>query len=395
MKVLVLCLFAMCASTTWAQWMPETSFPPGDADGAFSVVIGDKVYMNTGPFSDEFYAYHPSTNSWEDLGELPSGLRGWAMAATLGNKLYMFGGDQGGFDPVSNCWMYDVDTRMWTQIPDFPGGDRDAGACFVADPYIYVGLGFDGAYIHADLYRFDTRDQTWTQSAFYPGGATVFPVSFTIGDVSYVATGDHGGVEGNELYAFDHETEQWIQKADFPGKARQAAFGFSANGFGYVGGGMSGFSIGYKDIWVYSPEQDKWFDQSQLTVPVGQTVWCSAFTFEGNAYVGLGVSVPEFEFGSRIYKAALLQIADVEDYASPVTVSPNPSSDIVTINYTDVPQQPDRFVIVDMQGKEVQAIEASINATTIDISHLAHGAYTVLGNSVAGNTVLKATVIVE
>src|SRR5262245_53893716 len=84
--------------------------------------------------------------------------------------------------------------QTWTQLPDFPGTERDDATSFTLNGKIYVGTGMEvGWGLTNDWWCFDTSTETWTPIAALPATPRQYCTGFTVADTGYV----FGGIDGN------------------------------------------------------------------------------------------------------------------------------------------------------------------------------------------------------
>lgn len=218
--------------------------------------------------------------------------RGGGVHVSMGTKLYWGLGlgtnaANNSFEFFRDFWEYDVVSKKWIKLPDFPGQKRYAAMAFAIGDNIYVGGGSiklkSSIEIYStykqDFYVFNTQTKTWGSIPDMPivrGEA----VAFTIGSKGYVITGySVDGTTGKNVYCFDPATNVWSRKADFPGGERGDAVGFALNDKGYVGGGFRGiwiisenvFPHFYPDFFEYNPATDQWTRKANINNSVDQS----------------------------------------------------------------------------------------------------------------------------
>jgi hypothetical protein len=78
------------------SWLQKADFGGGNRGSAVGFGIGSKGYMGTGnadwmqtPFSDDFWEYDPSVNTWTQKGGFIGGGRRLAMGFSIGSKGYV------------------------------------------------------------------------------------------------------------------------------------------------------------------------------------------------------------------------------------------------------------------------------------------------------------------
>lgn len=102
----------------------------------------------------------------------------------VGNKVYIFGGEDKSRRAVNDLYVLDMDTLEWTK-PEFEGPVPPARAahiaCTVEDRFLVVFGGGSVARCFNDLWVLDTSTQTWTQ--LKPAGPIPSPRAGEIGQI--------------------------------------------------------------------------------------------------------------------------------------------------------------------------------------------------------------------
>lgn len=86
--------------------------------------------------------------------------------ATIGNRIYIFGGRQGidmGESSLNDLFYFDIETKTWTQIPGndtFPAERSFHQMVSVGEKlFVFGGCGKNGRL--SDLHEFDTATSKW------------------------------------------------------------------------------------------------------------------------------------------------------------------------------------------------------------------------------------------
>jgi N-acetylneuraminic acid mutarotase len=88
--------------------------------------------------------YDISTDTWTTVAPLPSP-RSDLAAATIGGKIYVFGGCRGSFNILSDVDVYDPATDTWSTLPtDMPTARAGMYAVGTKGGTVYVIGGWDG-----------------------------------------------------------------------------------------------------------------------------------------------------------------------------------------------------------------------------------------------------------
>ena len=94
----------------------------------------------------------------------------------IGNKVYIFGGEDKSRRAVNDLYVLDMNTLQWSH-PKIEGPGPSARAahisCAVEDRYLMIFGGGSVARCYNDLWAFDTEKQTW--SSLKPAGVIPTP----------------------------------------------------------------------------------------------------------------------------------------------------------------------------------------------------------------------------
>jgi len=194
-----------------------------------------------------------------------------AIAFSINGIGYVGLGTTGFSDDVTP-WMYKFDPSdrglghaygKWTQLADFPGGNRTKAVTFKIGENVYVSCGMDndGTYKN-DLWmcRQTTGDNlSWTQRAPFPGTPRIDAVGFALGENGYIGTGLDADSARSDFWRYNPFINKWDQRAFYGGEPRYEAVGagvkINDNDYrGYIGTGWGGnSSLYFSDFWHYRP----------------------------------------------------------------------------------------------------------------------------------------------
>ncbi|MFM2225558.1 MAG: hypothetical protein RJA07_1760 [Bacteroidota bacterium] len=208
-------------------------------------------------------------NTWLQKASLPDTGRAGAFAFSIGNKGYLGGGFNNGWQTfLKDFWEYDPATDTWTRKNDLPFGKRALGISFSCNGKGYVGLGQDTLYfdsLYTDLWEYEPITDTWTQKANFPGLGRRYAASFLIDTIGYVGTGESAaGNPLSDFWAYNTTTNIWQQKANFIGTSRMTATAFASSTKGYVGLGTDFFETWKNDWYEYNPTIDAWLQKNNF-----------------------------------------------------------------------------------------------------------------------------------
>lgn len=277
----------------WTQVasMGETAY------GAVSFSINNKGYVTTGQTTTltrkSTWEYNPITDTWAQKADFGGGNRRVATGFSIGDYGYVgTGRDDSTSSGVlhNDFWKYDPVINTWTQITNYPAGNREAMIAFSIDGYAYVGLGLAGSR-KTEFYKFDPITNNWTQLQNINYNYHLYNTCrFVLNGKGYLATGNiynpatGSGINTNAVFMYDAANDTWTPKNNFSGSARAYAIGFTVGNNGYIGLGFD--STFFNDIWRYNDTTDSWTQVDNFT-PGGRT-YLSTFTLNDKVYIGNG-----------------------------------------------------------------------------------------------------------
>jgi N-acetylneuraminic acid mutarotase len=212
------------------------------------------------------YVYRPATASWSQIADLPQ-LRTAATGAFVDGTLYVVGGvdyPTGGKSRIeSSTFAYHPDSDSWSQVANLPQPLDFANAA-VLDGELYVVGGQTATGSSAFAYRYDPADNTWAKIADYPVpmdsggcGGIVDGIACAGGE-----TNPAGSVLAS-TYIYHPNTNKWTRAADMPYDDYLASYS-SANGELQVAGGMTIPAVGRsgqtEGAVQYDPVANVWTD---------------------------------------------------------------------------------------------------------------------------------------
>jgi N-acetylneuraminic acid mutarotase len=270
-----------------ASWSQIADLPQyrTAATGAFVdgtlYVVGGMDYPATGggtTFESTTYAYHPSSNSWSQVADLPQALA-FADAAVYNGELYVIGGRNAAGDSSADAYRYDPAGNTWTQVADYPT-PTDSGGCGGVVGGIVCAGGSDtqngDAALTSSTYLYHPASNTWTRGADMPYSDYLGSYSSANGELQVaggVAIGPGGQSEGavENALQYDPVADVWTNLPDVPVGVFAAGRGTGC-GLTEVGGasaGVSGGSTGAETLPGFGQcgsDNVNWLSESETTV---------------------------------------------------------------------------------------------------------------------------------
>ena len=209
------------------------------------------------------WEYDPQTKSWTSLKSLPSTPRYHPAFVAKDGKIYVGLGSSGNGNNLNDWWEYDIAADTWARKANFPGDQRHHPYYFVANNEIFVGLGhgvdFSGSVpqsrIYDDWYKYDPSTDTWTQMGDFPGYARVAGAHFAYNGKGYILGGQnqsHATPVNNEVWSYNPLSDNWTQLPDCPSGGRWAPGSFLVGGNAYFAFGEDISGTSQADIYQVS-----------------------------------------------------------------------------------------------------------------------------------------------
>ena len=216
--------------------------------------------------------YDPVEDRWELTTPMPIPLN-HNMAASVGGKLYMIGGqltDAGAGNFSDRVFEYDPNTRQWTERARMPTA-RGGAVAVVVDGKIYVAGGRPPR--GADFAVYEPATDTWRTLPNMPTQRNHLAGAAVNGKVYIIGGRFEGGAQSPQSAAvevYDPATNSWSARAAMP-KPRGGLNGIAAHGCIHVfgGEGNAGGPLGmHADHDVYNPITNTWTSLAPMPTPI-------------------------------------------------------------------------------------------------------------------------------
>ncbi|MEO8069606.1 MAG: kelch repeat-containing protein [Flavobacteriales bacterium] len=268
-------------------WAVRASYPSTPASGRVAFVLNGLGYVGCGNYGVDvqtFQAYDPIANTWTPAPALwywTGRHSSWAFA--IGSNAYVVGGQRTSYnDLLVDMWRFGAATTpaqaTWTQRPFLPAAARIRPIAFSINDKAYVGGGTGGFGNLTDFWMYDAVSMIWTARAALPANAEV---GFSINGIGYVVTSSATA----NFFAFDPVANAWSPRADMPGGARTSGVGFAMEGKGYVGGGSIG-GVRTASFYGYDPLGNTW--TQRLDIPGSARHSSCGFAIGNKGYIVCG-----------------------------------------------------------------------------------------------------------
>jgi len=222
------------------EWTKLPSMPTERTEVA-AATLGSRIYVvggfdGGGDTVDAVEVYDARSNTWSKAKELPAPLH-HAAAASYQGKLYVVGGYQEGWIPSNALFIYDPFTNNWHRAKDMPTPRGALTAQFI-DGILYAVGGWNGLPLKTNE-AYDPSTDSWDAMAPMPT-AREHLASGVVDGKLYVIGGRQGGLTSNldVNEEYDPKTNKWTTKAPMPSK-RGGVVGASLSDSVFVFGGES------------------------------------------------------------------------------------------------------------------------------------------------------------
>lgn len=112
--------------------------------------------------------YSATANTWVQVAPMSTPRHHFAAAAGRDGRIYVFGGNDAGFDPVDSAEVYDPATNSWEPLPAMPAKRAAHGAAVGADGRIYLIGGHRGGSTSGVVDVYDPDQRQWSLAAPLP-----------------------------------------------------------------------------------------------------------------------------------------------------------------------------------------------------------------------------------
>jgi len=204
---------------------------------------------------------------WAQLPDYPDQ---WAepTATFINNSNAYTGFGTGEFNKL---WSFNSNSKVWTQMANFPGQSRNGFAFFSAGSKGYFGGGYVNSSLD-DWWEYNFNNNSWTQKADLPIPGAL-SASFEYSGTGYVLAFDPAtSTTNSSLWKYDHTNDSWsiVSTAPFSLNWEPRCF-FADNEL---------YTIAENDVWKYNFGNNKWTrlnpqqnDEPHMFMTIGGTAY--------------------------------------------------------------------------------------------------------------------------
>jgi len=174
-------------------WTKKT--PKPTAMSCFgTAVVNNKIYTFGGMNDNPYWpteVYDPATNTWTSLPALSHPVAGMASAAANG-KVYSIGGVDQNYNCVDLLQVFDVETKVWQFKKPMPYARFGAVATTIGNKiYVFGGAVFPVNTATKNLQIYDIETNTWTNEEILPIPTQWAAIAATTDNSVYLIAGEN------------------------------------------------------------------------------------------------------------------------------------------------------------------------------------------------------------
>ncbi len=287
------------------RWRSLETLPADRRQEHATVALGRELYL-IGGFAGSLQAtasieaYDPGLDRWRRGVDAPTAMHHPnAVADPDGGRIWVLGHLGPDANNASGAvYTYDVRDDRWALGAALPEGRERGGSGVVLwEGAAYVLGGLRGDRSVADVDRLDLESGVWTALPDLPVGPLDHLAAGVIDGVIYVGGGRANGANTNVFHAFDIDTETWRElRPMLTARAGAAAAVSGGRLFVFGGEGNPSSPVGiFEETEAYDPVADRWLTLAPMPTP---RHGLGAAPLQGRIYLPLGADEEGFSFVS-------------------------------------------------------------------------------------------------
>ena len=195
-------------------WTERAAFAGGPRHSAVAFSLNNKGYIGTGydgNYLKDIWRYDATSDSWEQTVSLFGSKREQAFSFTIDGKAYVGGGrNNGAF--LDDFWAFDPESQVWEDLSIDDEEDHYdeyilAMSRHSASGLASLGLGYVIGGISNEftrtVYRFDPNSRSWDDLTAFEGTARSDAAAFVINDRIFLGTGRNSNRRFDDFFEFN------------------------------------------------------------------------------------------------------------------------------------------------------------------------------------------------
>lgn len=241
-------------------------------------------------YSNELWRFSYAQGNWDPVSAYPeTGIFGQSPV-TIDRSVYVFGGKTASDAYIDGFYKYDTYNNTWTAIDteDSPDPIAFAAGCNIGQSAYYIG-GMRADTVCGEISQYNSQDDKWSlKSTTFPEAQSGGIALVHDNDAIYAGLGvtDKDRTQNNKgLWVSNDFGVTWSSRSSIPHEASKIIGGVVYEDDIYVVDNNG-------QIWKYSPEEDKWYEKTLLTV-LNKEIHC-IYLLHDEIYIGLGSGTSHF-----------------------------------------------------------------------------------------------------
>jgi N-acetylneuraminic acid mutarotase len=197
------------------EWIQKASFGGSARYDAVAFAIDGSGYVSCGfdgNYLKDLWQYDPSTDEWMQKASIGGTKRSAATAFVVNGNAYICSGNNNG-SALNDLWMYHASSNTWVEKrklsnvssesydDDYSNISRYNGVTFSMDNYVFLATGENGSLV-SNTWMYDPSSDLWTEKTAFEGTARTGACSFSLSDRGFVVAGRSGSLSFDNMYEF-------------------------------------------------------------------------------------------------------------------------------------------------------------------------------------------------
>lgn len=270
-------VFAPGAQAEDYDWNYEGEMLLGRTSFVSAELPDGTIFVSMG-FNEETYIYladtwifDPESMDWTPLADAPYKMT-CVSGTYLNGRVYVFGGQTDGGGYIDSVLIYDIETDVWSVSQDLPL-PLVFMACVAVDDMNILVVGGDQKMVFGmdECYLFNVDTEVFTPVASLPEGRACGGIAMADGIVYYIGGWDSDHNPADEVFAYDVQENEWTLFSEMDVPRLGMATVTAENGLIYLIGGAA--SIGWSatdvtdEVLTLNPVDGKFGEYPSILEP--------------------------------------------------------------------------------------------------------------------------------
>lgn len=269
--------------------IPSARFLPG----MIYDPVNERVMMFGGGYGDDLYGdtwiFDYETKTWTELAlsTSPMSRHSHVMVFDSTNEVIVLFGGYNGTSPSSDTWVFNCASEIWTEVtPEMSPPDRMSQA-MVYDSVnekvlLFSGYGPDGPFVD-DTWAYDYATNTWEEMSPAVSPHARYGAAYAFDEVneSMIIFGGNSNGYFSDTWSYQYLVDTWIELAPttHPQPLKWSSMTYDpTNQKSILFGGDIGYPLVSNETWIYDSTSNEWVEREPVNTPSGREAF--GFTFD-------------------------------------------------------------------------------------------------------------------